>query len=240
MKKELIMRLAPYQSRVSIITDTFANAFQYLDQMNDPNGAFATKANGTLLDLGFNSVHVDEADRGFSFQMDGPLDMRYDPSQGITAADLVNQLDRDSLTAIFAEYSGETYRTCRHVASVICRRREKQQFTSTIDLATCVNKALEGGKRSRKTPCTGIFQALRISVNNEYDHLNKFMETLPAMMAPRGISVFLCFQSLEVQIVKRWVRQYFSDCESDKPPVDLQRGLHCVVSGSYTAARAPL
>lgn len=219
MKEELVRRLAPYQNRVTIVTDSFANTLNYLKQTSASDGDSFVKANGSLLDLGFNSVHVDEANRGFSFQKDGPLDMRYDPSQGITAADLVNQLDRDSLAAIFAEYSGETYRTCRHVASVICRRREKQQFTSTIDLATCVNKALENGKRSRKTPCTGIFQALRISVNNEYDHLNKFMETLPAIMAPGGISVFLCFQSLEVQIVKRWVRQYFCDCGSDKPPV---------------------
>ena len=236
MKKELEMRLAPYQSRITIITDSFANTAHYLSHLNHTDGISSKKANGTLLDLGFNSVHVDEADRGFSFQKDGPLDMRYDPTQGITAADLVNQLDRDSLTAIFAEYSGETYRTCRHVASVICRRREKQKFTNTIDFAMCINKALESGKHSRKTPCTGIFQALRISVNNEYDHLNKFMETLPSIVAPGGISVFLCFQSLEVQILKRWVRQYFNNCGSDTPPVLLDLWSYYLVSGSHTSS----
>ena len=209
MKSELFTRLSDYRERVTIVTDTYANAAQYLKSSDCSGEPFERKASGILLDLGFNSVHVDEAERGFSFQRDGPLDMRYDPLEKVTAADLVNQLDSKSLAAIFVEYSGESYRTCKHIANVICQRREQRLFTRTLDLANCVNKALPK-KNSGKTPCTGIFQALRIAVNDEYSHLNHFMESLPDLLDSGGVGVFLCFQSLEIRIIKKWIRQFFS------------------------------
>lgn len=167
-----------------------------------------SKANGVLLDLGFNSMHVDTASRGFSFQKDGLLDMRYDQTQGVTAADLINSLDKCSLVSIFAEYSGESLRTCKHVVNAIANRRQQRPFKTTLDLADCMNRALSSGRHSAKTPCTGLFQALRIAVNREFDHLDAFMETLPSLLDHGGVAVFLCFHSLEVKRVKRWMRWY--------------------------------
>ena len=100
------------------------------------------------MDLGFNSGQIDDASRGFSCIRDGPLDMRYDPTTGVTASDLVNYLDPASLTAIFNEYSGESLRSCRHLANAICKRREKTPFHSTGDLASFTDSVLQGKKKN--------------------------------------------------------------------------------------------
>lgn len=156
--------------------------------------------------MGFNSGQVEDPARGFSFLHDGPLDMRYDPSTGVTAADLLNYLDSPSLAAIFVEYSGESLRTCRHLANAICKRRSVKPFTSTVDFANLVNSILGGVKPYRKTPCTTIFQALRIAVNDEFAQLDSLMETLPEILEEGGVAVFLCFHSLEMKCIKRWMR----------------------------------
>ena len=114
MSQELSHRLVDYRQRISVVNDSFGNEDTILKKQ---------RVNGIRLDLGFNSVHVDEAERGFSFQLDGPLDMRYDQSQGITAGDLINGLDAQSLTAVFSEYSGESIRTCRRIAKAVVARR---------------------------------------------------------------------------------------------------------------------
>ena len=160
------------------------------------------------MDLGFNSLHVDNAERGFSFQKDGPLDMRYDQTQGVTASALINSLDKGSLLSIFMAYSGESLRTCKRVTNAIVKRRQYHSFESTMDLASCMNKVLAQEKHSQKTPCTGLFQALRIAVNNEFDHFDAFMDTLPSILEHGGVAVFLCFHSLEVKRVKMWMRRY--------------------------------
>ena len=204
MQVELRSRLTDFSSRVEIVTDSYANMRQILHPR---------KVNGVLLDLGFNSVHVDEGDRGFSFLLDGPLDMRYDQSSGITAADLINELDSPFLCAIFTQFSGESIRTCRHVANaIVSRRQSKGQFTSTKELAGFLNHLLMGGRPKKKnvstTPCTGLFQALRIAVNNEFQHLDSLMSDLPFILEKGGVFIALCFQSLEIRRLKTWVRWY--------------------------------
>ena len=149
--------------------------------------------------------------RGFSFLHDGPLDMRYDQTQGITAADLVNHLDCNSLISIFVEYSGESLRTCRHIANGICKRRVNKPFQSTHDLAMVVNSLMPSNKQSKKTPCTTIFQALRIAVNDEFAHLDSFMKQLPSLLDSQGIAVFLCFHSLEIKHVKKGVKALYEN-----------------------------
>ena len=146
--------------------------------------------------MGFNSGQVDNPERGFSFLHNGPLDMRYNQSTGVTAADLLNHLNSHSLVAIFVEYSGESLRTCQHLANAICKRRAIKPFVSTFDLANMVNSILGGTKSYRKAPCTTIFQALRIAVNDEFGQLDTLMETLPEILEEGGIAVFLCFHSL--------------------------------------------
>lgn len=213
MSQELSHRLVDYRQRISVVNDSFGNVDTILKEQ---------RVNGILLDLGFNSVHVDEAERGFSFQLDGPLDMRYDQSQGITASDLINGLDAQSLTAVFSEYSGESIRTCRRIAkAVVARRQDKGRFTSTKELASFFNHLLGGHKESRgghreprTTPCTGLFQSLRICVNNEFQHLDQFMSKLPFVLDHGGVFVALCFQSLEVKRLKTWMKWY-SDEQSE-------------------------
>ena len=206
MIRELPERLGNYRQRITVVNDSFGNVDTILK---------GQQVNGVLLDLGFNSVHVDEAERGFSFQLDGPLDMRYDQSHGITAGDLINGLDAQSLTAVFSESSGESIRTCRRIAkAVVSRRHDKGPFTSTKELASFFNHLLGGRKESRTTPCTGLFQSLRICVNNEFQHLDQFMNTLPFILDHGGVFVALCFQSLEVKRLKTWMRWY-SDEQSE-------------------------
>ncbi|KNB44643.1 s-adenosyl-methyltransferase [Blastocystis sp. subtype 4] len=195
MHDELMYRLQSYGDRVKVVTDSYAEIGKILQSQ---------KANGILLDLGFNSVHVDEAERGFSFLLEGPLDMRYDQSSGITASDLVNGLDAQSLAAIFAEYSGESLRTSRHIGNaIVAHRQSKGPFTTTTELAMFLNHHL-GNRKGSKTPCTGLFQALRIAVNDEFKHVDAFMSSLPFVLERGGVFVALCFQSLEVRRLKMW------------------------------------
>lgn len=199
MHDELTSRLKSFGDRVKVVTNSYAEIGKILQSQ---------KANGILLDLGFNSVHVDEAERGFSFLLEGPLDMRYDQSSGITASDLVNGLDAQSLTAIFAEYSGESLRTSRHISNaIVSHRQTKGRFTSTTEFASFLNHHL-GNRRGSKTPCTGLFQALRIAVNDEFKHVDSFMTCLPFVLEHGGVFVALCFQSLEVRRLKMWMRRY--------------------------------
>ena len=205
MHDELMYRLQSYGDRVKVVTDSYAEIGKILQSQ---------KANGILLDLGFNSVHVDEAERGFSFLLEGPLDMRYDQSSGITASDLVNGLDAQSLAAIFAEYSGESLRTSRHIGiAIVAHRQSKGPVTTTTELAMFLNHHL-GNRKGSKTPCTGLFQALRIAVNDEFKHVDAFMSSLPFVLERGGVFVALCFQSLEVRRLKMWVRRYL-DAQSE-------------------------
>ena len=134
--------------------------------------------------------------------------MRYDQTQGVTASTLVNLLDKKSLLSIFMAYSGESLRTCKRVTNAVVKRRQYHAFESTMDLANCMNKVLSQEEHSKKTPCTGLFQALRIAVNNEFDHFDAFMDSLPSILDHGGVAVFLCFHSLEMKRVKMWMRRY--------------------------------
>lgn len=150
-------------------------------------------------DLGVSSMQLDEADRGFSFMRDGPLDMRMG-SDGMTAADLVNTADTAELARIFFLYGEE--RKSRHIANVLVRRRDEQPFTRTLDLADTVEKAL-GGRRGAPThPATRVFQALRIAVNEELAEIEAGLEAAERVLKPGGRLAVVTFHSLEDRIVK--------------------------------------
>lgn len=159
---------------------------------------------GVALDLGVSSMQLDEADRGFSFMRDGPLDMRMG-ADGPTAADLVNTLEHAELARIFYVYGEE--RESRRVASFILRRREETPFSRTLDLAEVIEKAL-GGRRGAKThPATKSFQALRIAVNEELSELEAGLLAAERVLKTGGRLAVVTFHSLEDRIVKAFLAE---------------------------------
>jgi len=159
---------------------------------------------GIALDLGVSSMQLDEADRGFSFMRDGPLDMRMG-ADGPTAADLVNTLEKEDLARILFVYGEE--RESRRVASFILRRREERPFSRTLDLAEVVERAL-GGRRGAKThPATKSFQALRIAVNEELSELEAGLLAAERALKVGGRLAVVTFHSLEDRIVKAFLAE---------------------------------
>ena len=154
------------------------------------------------LDLGVSSMQLDEADRGFSFMRDGPLDMRMGDT-GQTAADIVNTADPTEIARILYVYGEE--RQSRRIAAAIARRRAEQPFSRTLELADFIEKAL-GGRRGAKThPATRSFQGLRIAVNEELSELEAGLEAAERVLAPGGRLCVVTFHSLEDRIVKNFL-----------------------------------
>jgi 16S rRNA (cytosine1402-N4)-methyltransferase len=171
---------------------------------------------GVLLDLGVSSPQLDEAGRGFSFQQDGPLDMRMDQRQGATAAELVNRLDADELAKIFWEYGGEE--DSRRVARAIVFDRRSLAFERTRQLAALMERI--SPRAGRKThPATKIFQALRIAVNDELGSLRRGLEAAVKVLEPGGRLVVITFHSVEDRMVKEFGRRLSRDYEP-APGVD--------------------
>jgi 16S rRNA (cytosine1402-N4)-methyltransferase len=156
-------------------------------------------ADGVALDLGVSSMQIDEAERGFSFMQDGPLDMRMG-SDGPTAADLVNHAEQAELARIIFVYGEE--RESRRIARAIVRRREQQPFTRTLELAEFVEKALGGRRGAKIHPATRTFQGLRIAVNEELSELEAGLEAAERVLKVGGRLCVVTFHSLEDRIVK--------------------------------------
>jgi 16S rRNA (cytosine1402-N4)-methyltransferase len=157
---------------------------------------------GVALDLGVSSMQLDEAERGFSFMRDGPLDMRMG-ANGPTAADLVNTAEQAELARIFFVYGEE--RKSRRIAGAIARRREEAPFTRTLELAEFVEKVL-GGRRGAKThPATRTFQGLRIAVNEELAELEAGLVAAERALKTGGRLAVVTFHSLEDRIVKSFL-----------------------------------
>ena len=164
---------------------------------------------GVLLDLGLSSFQLDGAERGFAFRLDGPLDMRFDPSQGVSAADLVNSLDATGLADVIYRF-GEEHRS-RRIAGAIVARRAEAPFTTTADLAAVVQRAA-GGRRGETHPATKTFQALRIAVNGELDALTEGLLAARRLLRPGGRLAVISFHSLEDRIVKRFIADSAATC----------------------------
>ncbi|MBW8815371.1 MAG: 16S rRNA (cytosine(1402)-N(4))-methyltransferase RsmH [Caulobacterales bacterium] len=159
-------------------------------------------ADGVALDLGVSSMQIDEAERGFSFMHDGPLDMRMG-GDGPTAADLVNTAEPAELARIIFVYGEE--RESRRIARAIARRREEQPFTRTLELAEFVEKALGGRRGAKIHPATRTFQGLRIAVNEELSELEAGLEAAERTLKAGGRLCVVTFHSLEDRIVKSFL-----------------------------------
>ncbi|RFC62792.1 16S rRNA (cytosine(1402)-N(4))-methyltransferase RsmH [Fulvimarina endophytica] len=158
---------------------------------------------GIVLDIGVSSMQIDEAERGFSFQKDGPLDMRMG-NHGPTAADVVNTLSVGDLARIFNFLGDERY--AGRAARAIVARREDAPFARTLDLANVVGKAVGRGKNDKIDPATRCFQALRIFVNDELGELARALVGAERLLKPGGRLVIVAFHSLEDRIVKRFLQ----------------------------------
>ncbi len=157
---------------------------------------------GVALDLGVSSMQIDQAERGFSFMQDGPLDMRMG-DDGPTAADLVNTLDQEELARIIFVYGEE--RESRRVARAIVRRRTEQKFTRTLELAEFVERALGGRRGAKIHPATRTFQGLRIAVNEELSELEAGLSAAERALKAGGRLCVVTFHSLEDRIVKNFL-----------------------------------
>lgn len=162
---------------------------------------------GILFDLGVSSFHLDEAEQGFSFRHEGPLDMRLDPTSGPTAADIVNTLDEEELADILYRYGEE--RRSRRIARALVANRP---ITTTTQLAEIVVRAIGRRPGTRIHPATRTFQALRIYVNDELGALEAALPQAVNLLKPGGILVVITFHSLEDRIVKHFLRQESRDC----------------------------
>lgn len=152
-----------------------------------------------LLDIGVSSFQLDMPERGFSFMRDGPLDMRMDQDQELSAKDIINTWNKEALANLFFEYGEE--RKSRIIAAAIVERRKKKPFATTLDLADCISQVVP--RRGKTHPATLVFQALRIAVNDELGILQRAIMKLGERLAPHGKMIVITFHSLEDRIVKR-------------------------------------
>ena len=161
------------------------------------------RVDGIVMDLGLSSRQLEASGRGFSFRADEPLDMRFDPEGGETAADLLNRADEAELADLLYGFGEE--RRSRRLAREIVRRRAQRPFATTNDLIAAVEAAL-GRRRGKIHPATRTFQALRISVNGELDALDAALPQAAALLAPGGCLAVIAFHSLEDRRVKHFFR----------------------------------
>jgi 16S rRNA (cytosine1402-N4)-methyltransferase len=190
---EVCRELGSQAPRVTLIGEAFSSAPMHLE---------LASVDGLLADFGVSSLQFDEAHRGFSFQADGPLDMRMDTRQGPTAAQVVNEASEHELANLVYEYGEE--RRSRRIARAIVRGRP---VATTGQLARIVASAAPAMKQERIHPATKTFQALRIYVNRELDEIRALLEAAPRLLKPSARLAVISFHSLEDRIAKDSLRE---------------------------------
>jgi len=193
-------KLACFGSRVMLVRENYRNVERVL--LSHSFGPIQA----ALLDLGFSSLAVDDPGRGFSFRFDGPLDMRFDPAQELTAAAIVNGWTADELTDIFVRYGEERY--ARRIAGALVAARRRDRIVSTLRLVDVIAAAVPAFYRRGKIHfATRTFQALRIAVNDELGNLTAALPALTRSLAVGGRLAIISFHSLEDRIVKNYFRE---------------------------------
>ena len=182
-----------FGDRLTLVKSSFSNL----------EDAVSDKVDAVVMDLGVSSMQMDEAERGFSFRFDAPLDMRMDRSSGETAADLVNTLPEKELADIIYLYGEE--RHSRRIASAIIRHRQNERIETTFQLANIVRSVLPFSHKDKSDPATRTFQALRIAVNDELGELEAALEASERILNENGRLVVVTFHSLEDRIVKNFL-----------------------------------
>ena len=178
--------------------------FEHADFREIPDRLAGEAPQGVLIDMGVSSMQLDEAERGFSFNAEGPLDMRMDPTQGFTAAELVNRLPERELADLIYRWGEE--HASRRIARAIVETRRHRRFTTTTELAEVVRRSAGRSRRPGLDSATKTFQALRIHVNRELEGLGAALERVAAVLAPGGRLAVIAFHSLEDREVKQTFR----------------------------------
>ena len=162
------------------------------------------RVDAIVLDLGVSSMQLDQQQRGFSFAKDGPLDMRMDPSQGITAADVVNEFEAEAIADILWQYGEE--RKSRQIARAIVEQRAKKAFETTTELADVIRRVVHQKPGTRIDAATRSFQGLRIFVNDELGELGRALDAAETLLNDGGRLIVVSFHSLEDRLVKRFLK----------------------------------
>ena len=196
-------RLEPYKDKVSIVRSNYVNFDNVLDELG------IDKVNGILLDLGVSSYQLDEGSRGFSYHSDAPLDMRMS-KEGVSAADIVNTYSESELARIIFEYGEEKF--SRRIASNIIAAREKAPIETTLQLADIIRNSVPQKARREKNPCKKTFQAIRIAVNGEFEHLSMGLDEAFYSLKPCGRLAVITFHSLEDRLVKKKFAEWCKGC----------------------------
>ena len=205
-------RLAQFGDTVTLIHGNFSDAAGLLEK------AGINSVDGMLFDLGVSSPQLDEAERGFSYMNDAPLDMRMDTSCGMTAYELVNTWDRARLERILFDYGEERY--ARRIVSAIIEHREQKPIETTLELAGIIRSSMPAAAlREKQHPAKRSFQAIRIAVNDELGEVRRMMETAPDKLSRGGRLCVISFHSLEDRIVKSGIaaRENGRTCPREAP-----------------------
>lgn len=198
-------RLQPFADRITLVHGNFSDAADILDSLN------IDAVDGMLFDLGVSSPQLDEAQRGFSYRAEAPLDMRMDASEGLTAYEVVNTWDEGRLNRILWDYGEERY--ARRITAAILAARAEKPIASTLELVDIIKSAMPAAAlREKQHPAKRSFQAIRIAVNDELGAIASMMETAPDKLKVRGRLCVISFHSLEDRIVKSGIAARENGC----------------------------
>ncbi|MFB7950538.1 16S rRNA (cytosine(1402)-N(4))-methyltransferase RsmH [Kitasatospora phosalacinea] len=201
-------RLAPFGDRATLVHAVYDEIPRVLDELGVP------EVHGVLFDLGVSSMQLDEADRGFAYAQDAPLDMRMDQTRGISAAEVLNTYGHGDLARILKVYGEERF--AGKIASAVLREREREPFTTSARLVELVRNAIPAAtRRTGGNPAKRTFQALRIEVNGELEVLDRAIPGALDALAVGGRIVVMSYQSLEDRLVKQYLQ---AGATSTAPP----------------------
>ena len=198
-------RLSPYADRITLVHGNFSDAAAILDELGIPG------ADGMLFDLGVSSPQLDEAQRGFSYMQDAPLDMRMDDSAPLSAYEVVNTWSEERLNRILWDYGEERY--ARRITAAILAVRAQKPIESTLELVELIRSAMPAAAlREKQHPAKRSFQAIRIAVNDELGEVERMMDSAPDKLNPGGRLCVISFHSLEDRIVKNGIARREKGC----------------------------
>ena len=198
-------RLEPFRDRITLVHGNFGDVAQILDELG------IAGVDGMLFDLGVSSPQLDEAERGFSYMLEAPLDMRMDSTAALSAYEVVNTWSEERLSRILWDYGEERY--ARRITAAILAAREKAPIQSTAELVEIIRSAMPApALREKQHPAKRSFQAIRIAVNDELGEVERMMDSAPDKLNPGGRLCVISFHSLEDRIVKNGIARRENGC----------------------------